>query len=130
MARSFFIEDDEVIPAICYCELQPVGFLPITDAAILSEQYKKLYAQREIDGKDYYDNFRVMLIMSIGAGTYQPAEVFALEDHIAHLQDLFISGNWWTAQSANAALALSGIYNQSMKDQLQVDIDSYIADNY
>lgn len=111
-------------------EAIPQGFEILTDEDKINEQYCKLYRKREDDGIDYYAQFRVSLVRSIEDATYTAAEVFTLEAHIKDLADMFRTGNWLTAQSHNSSLALSGIYDQAMKDQLQADIDAYVSANY
>ena len=51
----------------------------------------------------------------------------------AHIKDLYaaLNNGWWlTAQNINSNLILSGIYDQTMKDTIQVVLDSYVLENY
>jgi len=130
MARKFYKEDNESIPAIVYELSQPVDYTEITDSEELKRLYIGLYKQREIDGLNYFDDFRASIMMDIIAGTYTETEVFNLETHIKNLQDEVILGNWLTAQNTNNNLALSGIYDQAMKDEIQTYIDDYVQNNY
>lgn len=130
MARSFYKEDNQAIPAIAYELTQPSGYTQITDNEELKRLYIGLYNQRQQDGISYFDDYRANIMMDIIAGTYTETEVFNLETHIKNLQDEVILGNWLTAQNTNNNLALSGIYNQAMKDQIQSDIDDYVSNNY
>jgi len=58
------------------------------------------------------------------------SDAFDLESHISDLYNQLSNGWWLTAQNTNANLALSGIYDQAMKDELQSIIDDYVNDNY
>lgn len=128
--RKFYKEDNEIIPAIVYELSNPSGYTEINDNAELKRLYIGLYKQREIDGLNYFEDFRAGLIMDIIAGTYTDLEVFALETHVKYLQDEIIIGNWLTAQNINSNLSLNGIYDQTMKDEIQLYINDYILNNY
>ena len=130
MARKFYKEDNSLIPAIVYELTQPLGYTQITNSEELKRLYIGLYNQRGQDGVDYFDDFRASIMMDIIAGTYTEIEVFNLETHIKNLQDEVILGNWLTAQNTNSNLALSGIYDQAMKDEIQTYIDDYVLNNY
>lgn len=130
MARKFYIEQNEALPAIAFELNAPTGFVEITDAAQLKDLYKKKYNERTKDGQEYYNGFRTDLYLDIINGTITEAEAFALEQHIKELADNLLTGNWLTAQNTNANLSLSGIYTQAMKDELQTNIDNYISANY
>jgi hypothetical protein len=130
MARKYYTEDNEAIPAICFEESQPVGFTLITDQAQLHDLIKGQYLQRSDDGANYYNDFRTDRYMDILNGVYTDAEVFALESHLENLGIQIATGNWITAQNTNSNLSLSGIYNQVMKDEIQTEIDVYISLNY
>ncbi len=130
MARKFYKEDNEAIPAIKFELTQPTGFTEITDTIELKSLFIGKYKQREIDGIDYFEEFRADLYLDILNGTYTDTEVFALETHLNELQLSVITGSWLTAKNKNTSLALSGIYDQAMKDEIQADIDTYVNDNY
>jgi len=130
MARKFYKEDNESIPAIVYELSQPTGFTEITDSEELKILYIGLYKQREQDGINYFEDFRANLMMDVIAGTYTSQEVFDFEVHVKYLQDEIMIGNWLTAQSINQNLSLSGIYTQTIKDEIQNYIDNYVANNY
>lgn len=130
MSRKFYIEENENIPAIAFEVTAPTGFIEITDQVKLIELYKQKYNERMVDGNDYYNEFRTGLYLDIMSGTITSTDAFLLEQHVKSLADNLMTGNWLTAQNTNTNLALSGIYNQDMKDQLQSDIDNYILNNY
>ena len=130
MSRKFYIENDEAIPAIQYVETQPTGFSLITDENTLKELYVKKYNTREVDGQNYFNDFRANLMLDIINSVYSPQEIFVLENHLKNLIEELITGNWLTAQNTNLTLALEGIYTQIMKDEIQLYINDYITNNY
>jgi hypothetical protein len=89
-----------------------------------------LYEGRSNDGFSYFEDFRGDLIIKHVQGVYTYAQINDLEIHVKLVQDELILGNWLTAQSANQNLSLSGIYNQTMKDEISDYINSYILENY
>lgn len=130
MSRKFYKEDSESLPAIAYELLKPDNFIQITDLNELKILYIGLYKQREIDGINYFEEFRAGLMMDIISGTYTVAEIFELENHIKNLQYEIISGSWLTAQSTISNLSLLGIFTQEMKEGIQDYINNYISKNY
>lgn len=130
MSRKFYKENIENLPAIDYANTSPIGFTEITDATELKRLYIGLYKQREIDGMNYFEDFRAGLMMDILSGIYTIQEVFELENHIKNLQSEIIAGSWLTAQTTNSNLTLLGIYTQEMKDEIQDYINNYIEANY
>lgn len=132
MARAFYIEDDygQGIPAIMFEETQPAGYTLITDQAELRKCYMAKYAERELDGSNWFEEFRADLMMDIISTTYTPTEVFLLEQHLHALVVQLLEGSWMTAQNTSTNLTLSGIYDQAMKDEIQGVIDTYVTNNY
>ena len=130
MARKFYKENNETIPAIKFDNSLPTGFTEITDETEIKRLYKIQYGYRISDGKNFVLDFSTDKYVDVLNGTYTEAEVFALENHIKDLYDQLNNGWWLTAQNTNSVLILDGIYNQAMKDSIQVIIDVYITDNY
>lgn len=130
MARKYYQEDNETIPAICFEETQPIGFTLITDENQIHDLIKRQYIIRADDGANYYNNFRTEKYMDILNDVYTDVEVFELEQHLNNVGLQIGTGNWLTAQNENSNLSLSGIYNQEMKDYIQTSIDNYIVNNY
>jgi len=130
MAKVFYVEDNEAIPAYQYVDAQPVGYTLVSDVDKLRELYIMQYHQRESDGRNWFEQFRADLMMDIITGTYTPTEIFLLEQHLKTLSENIIAGSWLTAQNVSTNLALSGIYDQGMKDEIQGVIDTYITNNY
>jgi len=130
MARKFYKEDGEAIPAIQFVETQPVGYTEITDADEIKRLYLIQYSYRITDGQQYVLDFTADRYIDTLNGTYTEAEVFALESHIKDLYSELNNGWWLTAQNTNSSLSLSGIYDQTMKDEIQAILDDYVTNNY
>lgn len=130
MARKFYIEQNEAIPAIAFELIAPLGFVEITNAETLKTLFQKKYIERTEEGIKYYNQFRTQLYIDILNETITEIQTFALENHIKTIADNLINGNWLTAKNTNENLSLSGIYNQEMKDKIQTDIETFINNNY
>ncbi len=130
MARKFYKENNEAIPAIKFENSLPTGFTEITDETEIKRLYKIQYGYRISDGKNFVLDFTTEKYVDVLNGTYTEAEVFALENHIKDLYDQLNNGWWLTAQNTNSVLILDGIYNQAMKDSIQAVIDEYVTNNY
>ena len=130
MARKFYKENNEAIPAIKFDNSLPVGFTEITDETEIKRLYKIQYGYRISDGKNFVLDFTTDKYVDVLNGTYTEAEVFALENHIKDLYDQLNNGWWLTAQNTNSVLILDGIYNQAMKDSIQTVINEYVTNNY
>lgn len=128
--RKFYIENNEILPAIAFEDVAPVGFSEITDQEELKRLYAFKYKERMKDGGEYYNDFRSQLYLDIVNGTITEQQAFDLEVHIKTVSDNLLTGNWLTAQNANSTLTLSGIYDQPMKDSIQNDLDNYVNLNY
>ncbi len=130
MARKFYKENGELIPAIKFENSLPTGFTEITDETEIKRLYKIQYGYRISDGKNFVLDFTTDKYVDVLNGTYTEAEVFALENHIKDLYDQLNNGWWLTAQNTNNVLILDGIYNQTMKDSIQAVINEYVTNNY
>lgn len=130
MARKFYKEDNQQIPAICFELSQPAGFTEITDPIEIKRLYILEYKKRQADGQKFVIDFTADLYIDILNGVYTEQEAFALETHIGQIYADLNNGWWLTAQNENQNLALSGIYTQTMKDEIQTILDNYVNDNY
>lgn len=130
MPKKFYKEDNEAIPAIQFVSNQPLGFTEIADPTVIKNLYIRQYSYRITDGKEYVVSFTADRYIDVVNNTYTAAEVFALETHIKDLYDQLNNGWWLTAQNTNSILALSGIYDQAMKDIIQTILDDYVTENY
>jgi len=130
MARKFYKENGESIPAIKFENSLPTGFTEITDETEIKRLYKIQYGYRISDGKSFVLDFTTDKYIDVLNGTNTEAEVFALENHIKDLYDQLNNGWWLTAQNTNNVLILDGIYNQTMKDSIQAVINEYVTNNY
>lgn len=130
MSKKFYKEDNEAIPAILYEDSQPLGFTEITDPLELKDLYIKKYKQQKKDGEDYYLSFQASLYLDVINGVYTDIEVFTFESYTKELSNDIRLGQWLTAQDTCTNLAVSGIFTQSKKDEIQLDIDNYVTNNY
>eukprot|EP00487_Bulimina_marginata_P004244 TRINITY_DN20242_c0_g1_i1.p1 TRINITY_DN20242_c0_g1~~TRINITY_DN20242_c0_g1_i1.p1 ORF type:complete len:131 (+),score=14.62 TRINITY_DN20242_c0_g1_i1:236-628(+) len=130
MARQFYKENGEQIPAILFVNEQPEGFTLITDPAEIKELYLGQYQQRIDDGKNWVLNFTADMYIDVLNEVYTAEQVFALENHIKNIYNELNNGFWLTAQDTNQNLTLSGIYTQLLKDEIQSILDAYVNDNY
>jgi len=130
MPRKFYKEDNEAIPAIKFELSQPVGFTEITSQAEIKELYLRQYQYRILDGQEYVQDFTADTYIKVINGIYTDVEAFQLEAHIKDLYQELNNGWWLTAQNTNTNLALLGIYNQILKDEIQAKFDLYVSENY
>ena len=130
MARKFYKEDGETIPAIVFENTAPSGFTEISDPEEIKRLYVIEYNKRKTDGEQFILDFTASLYIDVLNLIYTESEVFALENHIGGIYSALKNGWWLTAQNANQNLVLLGIYTQAMKDEIQNQLDSYILNNY
>ena len=130
MPKKFYKKDNEAIPAILYQDSQPLGFTEVTDPVELKYLYIKKYKQQKKDGEDYYLSFQASLYLDDINGVYTDIEVFTFESYTKELSNDIRLGQWLTAQDTCTNLAVSGIFTQSKKDEIQLDIDNYVTNNY
>ena len=130
MARKFWKEDNEAIPAIKFENTQPSGFTEITDEDEIKRLYVLEYGKRISDGQAYTIDFTADRYIDVLNGVYTEIEAFALESHTKDVFNELNNGLWLTAQYTNSNLTLSGIYDQAMKDSIQAVIDDYVTNNY
>ena len=130
MPRKFYKEDNEAIPAIKFELTQPVEFTEITDQAEIKELYLRQYQYRILDGQEYVQDFTADTYIKVINGIYTDQEAFQLESHIKDLYQELNNGWWLTAQNTNANLPLLGIYDQILKDEIQLKLDTYVSENY
>ena len=130
MAKKYYIEDSENIPAIIYAETQPTGYTLITDDALLLDLTMADYLIKEKDGNVFYNTFRSRLLLKIKAGEIQPLDAFTVEAYLLSVKENLTSGNWLTAQYVCNALPLSGIFDAALKTEILTGITDYINANY
>ena len=128
--RNFYQENNEEIPAIKFVESQPLNYSLVVDAVQLENLHAERYEHNREAGIDYYNHFQAKLYIDITTVTYTVFEVVALEAHLEKVSNEIKAGSWLTAQNTIAGVALSGIFDQSMKDSIKSDIDNYINENY
>ena len=130
MARKFYKENIENLPAIVFELSAPVGFTEITDSAEIKQLYLLQYQKRISDGKYFVLDFTADMYINVLNGVYTEPEVFELENHIKDIYDQLNNGFWLTAQNTNQNLALLGIYTDQLKTDIQIILDTYVSENY
>jgi len=128
--RNFYEENNQATPAIKFEEVQPAGYSLITDPIQLENLHAERYEINREAGVDYYNHFQAKLYIKITTGVYTVAQVVTLEAYLKNLGDEIKAGSWLTAQNNIGGLALSGIFDQDMKDEIKGDIDLYVLENY
>jgi hypothetical protein len=130
MARKFYIQPVLVAPSIVFENFPPVGYTEVIDTAVLKALHIKQYKARKIAGQEYVVAYTAQLYLDILSGDVTPTQVFLFEQHVNDLLRQVDGGHWFTAQATNANLALSGIYDQTRKDQIQADLDAEVYIRY
>lgn len=130
MARKFYKENIEVLPAISFELSAPVGFTEITDPAEIKQLYLLQYQKRISDGKFFVLDFTADMYINVLNGVYSEAQVFQLENHIKDIYDQLNNGFWLTAQNTNQDLSLLGIYTDQLKTDIQIILNTYVSENY
>jgi hypothetical protein len=130
MARNFYIEEDEDIPSIYFGLEQPSGFVPLVDPVILARLIKKQYDEREIDGREYFNQIRVQLVSQYSSGQISLTDIFHIEEIIEPVTLKIILGDWMTASFVLSQIVSDYIFTEEFKNQLQIYIGNYISNNY
>lgn len=130
MSRKFYKENNEAIPAIKFELSAPAGFTEITEPAEIKQLYLLQYQTRISDGKFFVLDFTADIYISVLNNVYTPPQVFELENHIKDIYEQLNNGFWLTAQNTNQNLILLGIYDNTMKADIQTILDNYVSENY
>ncbi len=128
--RKFYQENNQEIPAIKFQENEPTGYSLVIDPVQLENLHAERYEQNRESGIDYYNHFQAKLYIEITTQNYTVSEVVALETHLEKVPNEIKAGSWLTAQNTILGVSLSGIFNQAMKDEITLDINNYVAENY
>lgn len=130
MSKKYYIEDNQDIPAIVFADVQPVGYSLVTNYEERKRLHTNRYKMNEADGIEYFHQFQAKMYINIVDGVYTSTEVIALQNYLKTISDEIREGSWLTAQATLPSVPLSGIFDQVMKDGIQIDIDNYVAENY
>lgn len=130
MAKKYYKEDDEDIPAIKYADAEPSGYTLIEGAAELLKLTKDTYRQRRSDGLEYVNTCLSIWRTKIMDSTYTEQQVADLEVYLSLMLGQVQCGAWKTGKDVLSGLALSGIFDQDMKDDIGDQLDIYITENY
>ena len=91
---------------------------------------KVKYAVRSLDGSDYYNGWRSGLRIDVEDLVITESEAMDCEMYLLDMKSNLITGDWITARACVDMMSLSGIFDQTMKDLLLSDMDTYIAGSY
>lgn len=130
MARKFYKENIDELPAIVFELSAPAGFTEITDSAEIKQLYLLQYQTRISDGKYFVLDFTADMYINVLNGVYNEPEVFELENHIKDIYEQLNNGFWLTAQNTNQNIPLLGIYTDQLKTEIQNILDTYVSENY
>jgi len=132
MAKKFYEESNEAIPAIQFIEegSEPAGWVEVTNADRINTLTKKLYLQRELDGRNLYENIRAKLAKDFNSGSLTLAEAHFIETKLVNAKSFLLTGDWATAQHELSLLVVEGAYTQELHDDINLNISNYMALNY
>ena len=128
--RFYYKENIINRPAIMFEETQPLGFTLITDHDTLVDLHFERYTKAKNDGIDFSTRFQAKLYIMLINGLVTLTETDALQSYLSDLRKDLEGGDWLTAQGRNQTIELNGIYDQALKDEIQLGIDTYILNNY
>ena len=132
MAKKFYEENNEAIPAVQFIEegQQPLGWVEVTNADRINTLTKKLYLQRELDGRNLYENIRAQLAEDFNSGSLTLADAHFIETKLINAKSFLLTGDWATAQFELSLLVIEGAYTQELHDDINLNITNYMTLNY
>jgi len=132
MAKKFYEENNEAIPAVQFIEegQQPTGWVEVTNADRINTLTKKLYLQRELDGRNLYENIRAQLAEDFNSGSLTLADAHFIETKLINAKSFLLTGDWATAQFELSLLVIEGAYTQELHDDINLNITNYMNLNY
>ncbi len=132
MAKKFYEESNEAIPAIQFIEegSEPAGWVEVTNADRINTLTKKLYLQRELDGRALYENIRAQLAEDFNSGLLTLADAHFIETKLVNAKSFLLTGDWATAQYELSLLVIEGAYTQELHDDINLNITNYMTLNY
>lgn len=132
MAKKFYEENNEPIPAVRFLEegSQPVGWVEVTSADRINTLTKKLYLQREQDGRALYDDIRAQLAKDFNSGELTLSDAHFIETKLVNAKSFLLTGDWATAEYELSLLVIEGAYTQELHDDINLNISNYMTLNY
>lgn len=132
MAKKFYEESNEAIPAIQFIEegSEAAGWVEVTNADRINTLTKKLYLQRELDGRALYENIRAQLAEDFNSGLLTLSDAHFIETKLINAKSFLLTGDWATAQFELSLLVIEGAYTQELHDDINLNISNYMALNY
>ena len=133
MSHFFYKQDNVIAPSIIFIhddDDPPTGYSLITDPAMVKEQHIKRFERLSKDGINFTFKYTTEVYLEIVNGTITSQQNFNFWNHIHPLFSQIRDGQWELAQNTNSNLTVSGIYDQTRKDLMQVDLDEYVDNNF
>lgn len=95
------------------------------------EQVKVSYYDKQVDGIDFYNDYRADIAYKYITEVYTQQEAIDVEIYLQDVGDALSKGNWITAKDLlEAKAAPEGVFDQTMKDEILLGINTYITNNY
>jgi len=88
------------------------------------------YETKEKDGHRYYNRKRSELVESIILAERTSAEAFEIDQHLIRVKESLLTGDWITAKTYLALTVVEGAYTQALKDEFNLEIQTYIDEKY
>lgn len=133
-----YVYDLEAKTLICKCNIDWTAANTTTldnviDALVGYDVVTQLmngYEHKEKDGHNYYNQKRSELVESIITAVRTEAEAFEIDQHLTKVKESLLSGDWKTAKTYLALTVVEGAYTQALKDEYDLEIQTYIDANY
>jgi hypothetical protein len=133
-----YIYDVEAKTLICKCNVDWTAANTTTldnviDALVGYDVITQLmngYEHKEKDGHNYYNQKRSELVQSIITAVRTEAEAFEIDTKLKNVKDSLLTGDWKTAKTYLGLTVVEGAYTQSLKDEYDLEIQTYIDANY
>ena len=133
-----YVYDLEAKTLICKCNIDWTAANTTTldnviDALVGYDVVTQLmngYEHKEKDGHNYYNQKRSELVESIILAVRTEAEAFEIDQHLTKVKESLLSGDWKTAKTYLALTVVEGAYTQALKDEYDLEIQTYIDANY
>jgi hypothetical protein len=133
MSHLFYKQDNVIAPSIIFLHFgddPPTGYSLITEASMIKDLHVKRFERLQKDGIDYSFSYIAQIYMDTVNQDITKQESFDFWHHTFFIFTQLRDGQWELAQNTNTNLNLSGIYDQTRKDLIQVDLDKYVDNNY
>ena len=132
--KKFWKEDVE--GAVIYSVDKPVmsgdgyNFVVISNIEEIKVLVKSLYEKRGLDGIDFFENYRVDIVVLYSLGVKTALDVYEIEQKLDHVITKIIRGDWLTASNEITKVVAEGALDQDFITEIKSGINLYISENY